>query len=471
MHEQLEDLAEYSRILLNITGHLQEMETGGPGHGWSNSAEVAATDVEATREEDAWKLRKEIYWLSWPLSQYIMRLMAHHRWQAASPVVDFLNVVSNRLGDSKCIEESHRIARGLEKRRQQPDVLSMQSAFAALQSEATPLTARGVPNVCAPSTSAYTPFKKQPFGWGTIFGKHRLVTLPPSCKKDICTSGFKSRTPHSGRTSITAAAALTYLHESGKLHLAGKMFQSTILVPHTLVRNDSQVFLVVGQGRFAARAWPAKKMPQRHTDHGRRWAFVPTGLVWIFVERIEDWWFVPMDWTVNSHDTETWGCLVAQERGEEHVPALAEALVTLGRSRLMQYDRIALAGKGRDAEKQKVEELLQGHPLLPCYLKRLGEFHEVMAAKARRRQKRARDKANREEDDEHSDSESSGAAEEVDPKQKAFTCAALQELDEANRKECVNDKKIGRLMGHRVVRHAARQVLRQERAKVGPVFV
>ena len=69
-------------------------------------------------------------------------------------------------------------------------------------------------------------------------------------------------------------------------------------------------------------------------------------------------------------------------------------------------------------------------------------------------------------------SESSSVAEEVvDPKQEAFTYAALQELDEANRKECVNDKKIGRLMGHRVVRHAARQVLRQERAKVGPVFV
>jgi len=60
---------------------------------------------------------------------------------------------------------------------------------------------------------------------------------------------------------------------------------------------------------------------------------------------------------------------------------------------------------------------------------------------------------------------SSEAGEEADPKQKAFTVAALQELDEGNRKECKNDKKIDQLMGQRVVRHAARRVLRQERAK------
>ena len=40
---------------------------------------VAVTDVEAAGEGAAWELRKEIYWLSWPLCQYTMRLMAHHR--------------------------------------------------------------------------------------------------------------------------------------------------------------------------------------------------------------------------------------------------------------------------------------------------------------------------------------------------------------------------------------------------------
>ena len=97
------------------------------------------------------------------LVQHTIRLMSHHRWQAAGPVMDFLSVLFNRMGDSKCVEESHRVARSLEKRRQQPDVVSMHSAFMALQGDATPLTARGVPHVCTPTSSAYTALVKAPF--------------------------------------------------------------------------------------------------------------------------------------------------------------------------------------------------------------------------------------------------------------------------------------------------------------------
>ena len=439
---------------------------------------VAVTDVEAMGQGDAWELRKEIYWLSWPLCQHTMRLMAHHHWQAAGPVVDFLSVLFNRLGDSKCIEESHRVARSLEKRRQQPDVVSMHSAFGALQGDATPLSARGVPHVRTPTSGAYTASVKQPFKWQKIFGKHALLPLPPSCKRTLKSSGFKSKTPHSGRPSICAAAALAYLHESGKLHLAGEMFKSIILVPHSLVRNGSDVFLVVCQGRFAARAWLATKIPRSRADLGGRWAFVATRrLVWIFVERVEDWRFIPMDWVVNAHDTHTFGCVVAQERGdgEQHVPALAEALVTAGRSRLMMHDRPTLAGAGgKAAEFQKIEELLRGHTLLPHYVKRLQEWHDEMEAKTRRRQRRARERANLDKGEAPppTSSESSSEAEEqVDPKQKAFTCAALQELDEANLREWKADKRINQLIGQRGergVRHAARQVLRRERTKRQP---
>ena len=55
----------------------------------------------------------------------------------------------------------------------------------------------------------------------------------------------------------------------------GEMLKSIILVPHSLVHKGSDVFLVVCQGRFAARAWPATKIPQSHADLGGSWAFVP----------------------------------------------------------------------------------------------------------------------------------------------------------------------------------------------------
>ena len=326
--------------------------------------------------------------------------------------------------------------------------------------------------MCTPTSGAYTALGKPPFKWSRTFGKHTLEPLPPSCQKTVAKSGFKGKTPQSGRPSICALAALTHLHESGKLDLAGEMWKSVILVPHSLVRNTSNVFLVVGQGRFATRAWLATKIPQSHSDLGRRWAFVPIErLVWIFVERVEDWWFIPMKWVVNSHETQTFGCLVAEERDEGHVPALAEALVTVGRSRLTMHDRKTLTGGGRAVEVQKMEELLHGHPQLPHYLKRLNEWHDEMEAKARRRQRRARQKANNLDQGEGPppSSQSSSEAEEVDPRLKALTCAALQELDEVNLRECKTDKAINHLMGQRVVRHAARQVLRRERAKRQPV--
>ena len=110
-------------------------------------------------------------------------------------------------------------------------------------------------------------------------------------------------------------AALVYLSKAGKLHLAGEICKSIILVSHSLVRNSSDVFLVVGQGRFAARAWPAIKIPKWRTDLGRQhWAFVPNRFVWIFVERIEDWQFIPPDWVVTQpRDTNLRVCGSSEE--------------------------------------------------------------------------------------------------------------------------------------------------------------
>ena len=65
----------------------------------------------------------------------------------------------------------------------------------------------------------------------------------------------------------------------------------------------------------------------------------------------------------------------------------------------------------------------------------MNTWHDDREAKARQRQKRARRKANRDKGEATppTSSESSGeATKQVDPKQKACACAALQKLDEAN---------------------------------------
>jgi hypothetical protein len=71
-------------------------------------------------------LRQEIYWLDWPVVQWILRLMAHFLWAPHATVINVLLTLFLRLGDSLCIEETHRIGRSMEKRDQQADVLDLE---------------------------------------------------------------------------------------------------------------------------------------------------------------------------------------------------------------------------------------------------------------------------------------------------------------------------------------------------------
>ena len=84
------------------------------------------------------QLRQEIYWLDWPITQWLMRLMAHHCWVPHSTIINFLLIFFVRIGDTLCVEESHRVGRGMEKRDQQPDVLSLLSFYEKLMGENTP---------------------------------------------------------------------------------------------------------------------------------------------------------------------------------------------------------------------------------------------------------------------------------------------------------------------------------------------
>ena len=111
-------------------------------------------------------LRQDIYWLDWPVVQWILRLMAHFLWAPHATVINLLLTLFLRLGDSLCIEETHRIGRSMEKRDQQADVLDLLNFFAELMTDKTPLARRGVPHIC-------------PSDAGGIHSERRLQTACP----------------------------------------------------------------------------------------------------------------------------------------------------------------------------------------------------------------------------------------------------------------------------------------------------
>ena len=64
------------------------------------------------------------------------------------------------------------------------------------------------------------------------------------------------------------------------------------LRPHTLVRNSTGVFLIIAQGRFAARAWLATALGDSEAG-SRTWAFdLCSPWVWLFISNIEEWFTI-----------------------------------------------------------------------------------------------------------------------------------------------------------------------------------
>ena len=156
-----------------------------------------------------------------------------------------------RLGDTKCIEETHRLGRGVEQRGQQPDLLSCRVFYQLMQGLHTPLQARGVPHLCIDqSAPCSASCKKQ--NWRVVFGTRSRAKLPgEALVKNV------RKTPVSTRRSICAAVALVHLHRGNHWSDAQHLWQGVALLPHRLVRDEQSVYLILAQGRWAARAWVA----------------------------------------------------------------------------------------------------------------------------------------------------------------------------------------------------------------------
>ena len=140
----------------------------------------------------------------------------------------------------------------------------------------------------------------------------------------MATGMFQSKTPASGRPSICAAQALVHLFQSGRLSLAANMWHSLALLPHTLVRSAHDVFLVMAQGRYAARAWQATLLTPVvgstcsplatgiEALAKRRWGFnIWFAWVWIFTETINEWHYIDVDWVANLERTDIYGFVAA----------------------------------------------------------------------------------------------------------------------------------------------------------------
>ena len=167
---------------------------------WQNMQELwlASTDAEANAHlcPPAWGLRQSIYWLDLPIVQFLFRWLIQASHTLCPEPLRFLRMLLTRIGDTKCVEESHRIGRGLEKS-QNRNVLEPEVLFARLQREDTPLQQRCLPHVQAAKDSAYQPMKHSKLpksgltSWAAIHAKRSLMRMPRCIagKKDCVLGG------------------------------------------------------------------------------------------------------------------------------------------------------------------------------------------------------------------------------------------------------------------------------------------
>jgi hypothetical protein len=113
----------------------------------------------------------------------------------AGRIICLLNDLFHRLGDTKCVEETHGMGRTKEKRGQQPDLLSCREFYSMMQGPSTPLADRGLRHIKIHEAAPFEgPVPKMPHPWDLVYAKRARVRLPAQVTgglaeffgKDIC---------------------------------------------------------------------------------------------------------------------------------------------------------------------------------------------------------------------------------------------------------------------------------------------
>ena len=273
------------------------------------------------------------------------------------------------------------------------------------------------------------------------------------------------------------------------MDLAKDAWKSICFVPHHVVRNASQVFLVLLGEAYAVRLWPAHLCPtglgglEQATASARRWVFdIAETWNWVVVTNVSEWRVIPTKWVANTHDTARFGFIAAEELrgGVAHVPVVAEALVQVRHREAKAFrkeisfltppsvatssrDGVDLPGSGNPRKTQQEYELaaintwMDGHPLREEYLTRLKALHK----KQQSRCKRKADKPDCDAD--ASESASSQESQVEDVHKAALTFSCLAGLDEGNRQEYAKHTGTKGLMALEGVKRLARQIVRNDR--------
>ena len=265
--------------------------------------------------------------------QYTFRLLAHYGFKPHPAITAHLLRIFAKMGDSRMIEEGHRVLTDHAERDQGKDELTPIRAFQQISRDRPdhPLLRRGIDTLVNTPDSWMDGQWKMPEGLTerSVFDPHSAPLPEAGYCENVKGQGkrpYVTKSPAGAHQAISAAAALSHAWSSGAVARAGFAWQSCAMSNYTVVRNKSTSlsYLILASSTYASRAWRLVAMHAGEfgIDAAKEWE-------WVVVFDVHQWEFVPTEWVVNRKDVQQLGFLSLHAISGA-VPLVAAALARLG---------------------------------------------------------------------------------------------------------------------------------------------
>ncbi len=441
-------------------------------------------EAQGHRSPGLQELLAQQYWHRQPLVQLGFRLLAHCGFERRPSLATTLfERLATRMGDSKFVEETHKLLRQAETQGQGRNQVAQVRLYHQLTISGTPLEQRGVPVVQGGQHADYEDCggdkQKPSVPWTCMFGQ-RVAPLKQSWR---CENVLRTPKPYphpstmGQRVAIAAGTALRSLvHDVHAPCHAARAWETVTLTPHTLVIGDAtsstapgdeaRVWFVLANGVYAARVIPCKEVSPSCfvVDAGADWS-------WLTIFDMTKWRHIPTAWDVQRVDSAKHGWFCLQATGPEVPVAVASMCLTAPRRLVANHRKRCLGVYGKQAqgdaaETALVQELLPDPALQEKYLKRLKEGHAEMARRRRARVEARTESATGLGADEGLDEEDYLFQDDEPEDIAAMSLACVEGMDVSNACEFQQEKR--RLGGHPAMQHAVKRVRLETAHGAGP---
>ena len=143
-----------------------------------------------------------MYWLSWPACQVKFRILAHSDFGLTEPVRHWLTQAYSRIGDTKVVEDSNKVARRAEAQAGDHHIIKTANVFHQIRFEGSALQQSNLQDACQRKLNCFRKFSENTLASGADL--HMRIELEQArgfwgmCPDSAPRQSFPKRSPRGG---------------------------------------------------------------------------------------------------------------------------------------------------------------------------------------------------------------------------------------------------------------------------------